>query len=69
MAQKLIETISGVKVKGAYLDAAGTPSASLKTNITFVDKAIGQLISELKSQGLFDSRLVIVTAKHGQSPN
>ncbi len=68
VAQKLIETISRVKVKGGYLDAAGTPSASLRTNITFVDKAIGQMISELKSQELFDSTLVIVTAKHGQSP-
>lgn len=68
VAQKLIETISGVKVKGGYLDAAGTPSASLKTNIVFVDKAIGQMASELKSQDLLDSTLVIVTAKHGQSP-
>jgi len=68
VGQKLIETINGVKVKGGYLDAAGTPSPSLKTNIVFVDKAIGQMVSELKNQGLLDRTLIIVTAKHGQSP-
>jgi len=64
VAQKLIEK----GVKGGYLDAAGTPSPNLKTNIVFVDEAIGQMVSELKKQGLLDSTLVIVTAKHGQSP-
>lgn len=64
VAQKLIEK----GVKGGYLDAAGTPSTNLKTNITFVDAAIGQMVSELKKQGLFDSTLIVVTAKHGQSP-
>ena len=68
VAQKLIETINGVKVFGGYLDAAATPSPSLKTNITFVDDAIGQMTSELKKQGLLESTLFIVTAKHGQSP-
>ena len=68
VAQKLIEKIGGVKVFGGYLDAAGTPSPSLKTNITFVDDAIGQMTSELKKQGLLESTLFIVTAKHGQSP-
>jgi hypothetical protein len=68
VGQKLIETINGMKVKGGYLDAAGTPSLNLKTNIAFVDRAIFQMVSELKSQGLFDSTVIIVTAKHGQSP-
>jgi hypothetical protein len=68
VGQKLIEKINGVKVFGGYLDAAGTPSPSLKTNIEFADAAIGQMASELKKQGLLDSTLFIVTAKHGQSP-
>jgi hypothetical protein len=68
VAQKLIETINGTKVFGGYTNAAGTPSPSLKTNIVFVDDAIGQMASELKKQGLLDSTLFIVTAKHGQSP-
>jgi len=68
VGQKLIEKIKGVKVFGGYLDAAGTPSPSLKTNIEFADAAIGQMASELKKQGLLDSTLIVVTAKHGQSP-
>jgi hypothetical protein len=68
VGQKLIEKINGVKVFGGYQDAAGTPSPSLLTNIKFVDDAIGQMASELKKQGLLNSTLFIVTAKHGQSP-
>jgi hypothetical protein len=30
--------------------------------------AIGQMVSELNKQGLLDSTLIIVSAKHGQSP-
>ena len=36
--------------------------------IQYVDTAIGQMVSELKKQGLLDSTLIIVSAKHGQSP-
>jgi hypothetical protein len=68
VSQKLIEKINGVTVKGGYLDAAGTASTNLKADIVFVDKAIGQMVSELKKQQLIDSTLIIITAKHGQSP-
>ena len=64
VGQKLIE--SGVK--GGYLDAAGAPSINLKTELAFVDKAIGQMVSELKKRELFDTTLIAITAKHGQSP-
>jgi Type I phosphodiesterase / nucleotide pyrophosphatase len=64
VAQKLIE--SGVK--GGYLDATGTPSASLLSEIEFVDASIGEWVSELKKNGLYDSTLIVITAKHGQSP-
>jgi arylsulfatase A-like enzyme len=36
--------------------------------VQFVDTSIGQFVNELKKQGLYDSTLVIVSAKHGQSP-
>jgi arylsulfatase A-like enzyme len=36
--------------------------------IQFVDASVGEMISHLKSSGQFDSTLIIVTAKHGQSP-
>ena len=64
VAQKLIE--SGVK--GGYLDAAGTPSEPLLSNIQFVDESIGEMTAELKHRGLLESTLIIITSKHGQSP-
>ncbi len=66
VGQKLIEASN--HVTGGYLDAAGTPSAALINEFQFVDASIGAFVSELKKQGLFDSTLIVITAKHGQSP-
>ena len=66
VAQKLIEKSSGST--GGYLDAAGTPSAGLLSEFKFVDASIGQFVSQLKTQGLYDSTMIVITAKHGQSP-
>ncbi len=65
VGQKLIEATMG---KGGYLDGMGTPSAFLLQEIQFVDAAIGEWTAELQKQGLLDSTLIIITAKHGQSP-
>jgi hypothetical protein len=64
VGQKLIEG----GIKGGYTDAAGTVTSDMKTEIVFVDAAVGQMVSELKKQGLYESTLIVVTAKHGQSP-
>ncbi len=64
VGQKLIE--SGLA--GGYVDAAGTLSSPMQTEVAFVDAAIGQMIDELHGRGLFESTAIIVTAKHGQSP-
>ncbi|MBV9264599.1 MAG: alkaline phosphatase family protein [Acidobacteriaceae bacterium] len=64
VGQKLIEG----NVKGGYLDAEGTPSAALVTEIEFVDKSIGRMVEHLQDRGLYDSTLIVITAKHGQSP-
>jgi hypothetical protein len=66
VGQKLIE--SSISTKGGYLDAAGTPSAVLINEFQFVDTAIAKFVSELKKKGLYDSTLIVITAKHGQSP-
>jgi len=66
VGQKLIEASNSVT--GGYLDAAATPSAALLNEFQFVDASIGQFVSELKKQGLYDSTLIVITAKHGQSP-
>lgn len=65
VGQKLIEPTVG---SGGYLDATGTPSPLLLSEIQFVDNAIGSFTAELKKQHLLDSTLIIITAKHGQSP-
>ncbi len=65
VGQKLIE--KGVAT-GGYQDAAGTPTPSLVKEIQYVDASIGEMISELKSRGLYNSTLIVITAKHGQSP-
>ena len=66
VGQKLIEKSNGVT--GGYLDATGTPGAALLDEFKFVDAAIGAFVSELKAKGLYDSTLIVITAKHGQSP-
>ena len=66
VGQKLIEKSN--TTTGGYLDAAGTPSAALLNEFQFVDASIAAFVSELKKQGLLDSTLIVITAKHGQSP-
>jgi hypothetical protein len=66
VGQKLIEKSNGVI--GGYLDAQGTPGGALLTEFQFVDASIAAFVSELKKQGLYDSTLIVITAKHGQSP-
>ncbi len=53
---------------GGYADGSGTPSAVLAYGLKKTDDALGQFIRALRNEGLYDSTLVIVTAKHGQSP-
>ncbi len=53
---------------GGYQNAAAWPSAPLLNEIAFVDASIGQIVSALKDASLYDSTLIIVTAKHGESP-
>jgi hypothetical protein len=66
VGQKLIEKSNGVT--GGYLDAAGTPTAALLSEFKFVDASIAAWVKELKAKGLYDSTLIVITAKHGQSP-
>lgn len=64
VGQKLIEN----GVKGGYEDAAATPSDNLLSEIKFVDDSIGEMITKIKDRGQYESTLIIITAKHGQSP-
>jgi hypothetical protein len=66
VGQKLVE--KSISTTGGYLDALGTPSPALLGEIEFIDASIGQFVGALKKQNLYDSTLIIITAKHGQSP-
>jgi len=53
---------------GGYLDAAGTPSPELLKALDFTDQSIGKFVAALRQQTIFEKTVVIVTAKHGQTP-
>lgn len=59
---------NGAPVNGGYADVLGTPSEGLAFELDFVDRSLGRMVNELKKEGLFDSTLIIISAKHGQSP-
>jgi len=59
----------GEKLKGSgYTDVLGTPSAGLASELEYVDDSLGKFVAELKKEGIYNSTLIIVGAKHGQSP-
>ncbi len=53
---------------GGYLNAAAAPSAELLKEVEYVDTAIGEIVNALKTAGIYNNTLVIITAKHGESP-
>ena len=53
---------------GGYTGLDATPGAALEAQLISVDSAVGQIIAGLREAKLEDSTLVIVSAKHGQSP-
>ena len=66
VGQKLaVDPVTGAK--GGYLDVLGTPGAGLSGELDFIDQSLGKFVSEIKRQGLWESTVIIVAAKHGQS--
>lgn len=57
----------GQKTVG-YVDASGTPTAGLADALRHTDASIGSMVQALDRRGLLDHTLIIVSAKHGQSP-
>jgi arylsulfatase A-like enzyme len=53
---------------GGYENAAGLPGAQLLNEIEFVDSSIGEIVNALKAAGIYQNTLLIITAKHGESP-
>ncbi|HEX9100624.1 MAG TPA: alkaline phosphatase family protein, partial [Polyangia bacterium] len=53
---------------GGYVDAAGAPGPEVADALAHTDASIGKMLAALEARHLLRSTLVIVTAKHGQSP-
>lgn len=67
VGQKLQHDASNAGPDG-YIDSEATPSPELAAALDFVDNQLGRMVDELRAQHLLRSTLIIVTAKHGQSP-
>jgi arylsulfatase A-like enzyme len=46
----------------------GTASAGLTSELDFVDASLGLMVAALQKAGVYNQTLIIVGAKHGQSP-
>src|SRR5262249_10786271 len=54
---------------GGYFDPLGTtPSAGLADALAHTDHSLGKMIDALHEGGIFENTLIIISAKHGQSP-
>ena len=51
-----------------YTDGTGTPSSALASAIDYTDKSIGKILDALREHELSSSTVIILTAKHGQTP-
>jgi hypothetical protein len=53
---------------GGYANVLGEPTAGLEEQLDYIDRSLGLMVHELQTQNLYSSTLIIVCAKHGQSP-
>jgi hypothetical protein len=59
---------TGPMEAGGYLADGFTPGPVLTSSLDFVDASLGKMVAELKKVHLDDSTTIVVSAKHGQSP-
>jgi len=58
----------GVTLAGGYEADGVTPGPLLQEALQFVDEQVGHMVDALKADGLDQSTAIVLTAKHGQSP-
>jgi hypothetical protein len=61
-------TIGGPSLRGGYLPGTTTPGPLLSSALDYIDMQLQRMVDEIQAQGLSSSTAIIVTAKHGQSP-
>jgi hypothetical protein len=64
-AEKLL---SSDGLSGGYEPGTTTPGPLLQRALDFIDAKLGAMDAEIEAQGLGDSTAIILSAKHGQSP-
>jgi Type I phosphodiesterase / nucleotide pyrophosphatase len=70
-AEKLFSseaTIGGPVLLGGYLPGTTTPGPLLSSALDYVNAQLQKMVDEIQAQGQASSTAIIVTAKHGQSP-
>ena len=71
-AEKLLRSeavIGGPVLNGGYLPGGGrTPGPLLRSALDWVDRQLARMENALKARGLANQTAIIITAKHGQSP-
>ncbi len=58
----------GPVLAGGYLPGTSTPGPLLSMALDYTNAQLEKMVSEIHKQGLTDSTAIIVSAKHGQSP-
>ena len=58
----------GPELLGGYYPGTTTPGPLLQSALDYVNAQLQRMVAEIQRQGLTGSTAIIVTAKHGQSP-
>lgn len=58
----------GATLPGGYLADGATPGPLLQEALQYVDGQVGRMVDALKARGLDQSTVIVLTAKHAQSP-
>lgn len=61
-------SFGAMQKKDGYADSYGTPKGNTRAALDFVDGSLAKIVGELKKQKLFDTTMIILSAKHAQSP-
>jgi hypothetical protein len=70
-AEKLFSseaTIGGPVLAGGYLPGTTTPGPLLSSGLDYVNTQLQRMVDEIQAQGIANSTAIIITSKHGQSP-
>ena len=70
-AEKLLKSedvIGGPILLGGYLPGTTTPGPLLSSALDYINAQLQRMDQEIQAQGIADRTAIILTAKHGQSP-